>query len=140
MNWREYLFSFKGRATRGQYWLMSLLTLPFLVGAALIDLRAAGNDPEKLSLIGPGDWLYLVILWPFLAVSARRWHDRDKSGWWTLLIFPILFLDISGSSIFWIVIVALAVIAALWVSVENGMLRGTVGANRYGPDPSAPRS
>jgi uncharacterized membrane protein YhaH (DUF805 family) len=140
LNWREFLFSFRGRASRGQYWVMSMLTVPFLVGAALIDLRAVNGDPEKLTLLGPGDWLYLVILWPFLAVSARRWHDRNKSGWWTLMLLPALFFDVSATSVWSIIILALVLIGALWVTVENGMLRGTVGDNRFGPDPAAPKA
>jgi uncharacterized membrane protein YhaH (DUF805 family) len=27
--------------------------------------------------------VYLLLLWPSLAVVAKRWHDRDKSGWWS---------------------------------------------------------
>ncbi|MCA9772145.1 MAG: DUF805 domain-containing protein, partial [Myxococcales bacterium] len=42
--------------------------------------------------------------------------DRDKSGWWSaLLIIPV--------------------IGWIWGLVEIGMLEGTVGPNRYGPDP-----
>ncbi len=29
--------------------------------------------------------IVVTLLWVSLAVSVKRWHDRDKSGWWVLL-------------------------------------------------------
>jgi uncharacterized membrane protein YhaH (DUF805 family) len=114
MNWREFLFSFQGRLSRRSYWLFVLLTLPFLAIAMLID-RGSGNAP----LEGPGALLALLLLWPSLAVQVKRWHDRDKSGWWVLINF-------------------IPIIGDLWSLVENGFLRGTAGSNRFGPDPLVP--
>ena len=51
-------------------------------------------------------------------VSVKRWHDRDRSGWWVLLNL-------------------LPVIGWLWALVDNGFVRGTRGPNRYGADPLA---
>ncbi|TGR16409.1 DUF805 domain-containing protein, partial [Mesorhizobium sp. M8A.F.Ca.ET.197.01.1.1] len=49
---------------------------------------------------------------------AKRWHDRNKSGWWTLIgLIPI--------------------IGGIWLLIELGILEGTRGANQYGPDPLA---
>lgn len=59
---------------------------------------------------------YLVTLWPMLAISAKRWHDRDKSGWWTLI--------------------SLVPIIGLWMLIECGFFKGTRGPNRFGDDPS----
>jgi uncharacterized membrane protein YhaH (DUF805 family) len=56
----------------------------------------------------------LATLLPTLAVSARRLHDIDRSGWWALLIFTVIGYIVL---IYW------------------ACLRGTVGANRFGPDP-----
>ncbi|MDH5331954.1 MAG: DUF805 domain-containing protein, partial [Aquincola sp.] len=59
----------------------------------------------------------VLLLWPALALSVKRWHDRDKSGWWVLVaLIPF--------------------IGWLWMLIENGVRRGTVGPNRYG-DPAA---
>jgi uncharacterized membrane protein YhaH (DUF805 family) len=49
-------------------------------------------------------------------VNAKRLHDRDKSGWWVLITL-------------------ISILGDLWLVVECGCLRGTVGENRYGPDP-----
>ena len=58
----------------------------------------------------------LVLLIPSLAVAIKRYHDRDKSGWWILILF-------------------VPIIGLIWYVVELGFLRGTPGPNRYGPDP-----
>ena len=76
----------------------------------------ATNFPGGLLLLA----LFFMLLWPFLAVQAKRWHDRDLSAWWIL----IHFIPVVGP------------IAAL---IVNGFLRGTDGENRYGPDPLKPR-
>ena len=57
----------------------------------------------------------LAMLLPSLAVAVRRLHDRDMTGWWVLLaLVPFVGM------------IALLIILAL---------RGTEGANRFGPDP-----
>ncbi len=48
----------------------------------------------------------------------KRYHDRNKSGWWVLIVF-------------------VPVIGGLWYLIECGFLRGTPGPNNYGPDPLA---
>jgi uncharacterized membrane protein YhaH (DUF805 family) len=58
----------------------------------------------------------VAAIYPAIAVYAKRWHDRGKSGWWTLIIL-------------------VPAIGSIWLLVELGFLRGTPGANKYGPDP-----
>jgi uncharacterized membrane protein YhaH (DUF805 family) len=52
-----------------------------------------------------------------MAIYVKRWQDRDKSGWWILIGF-------------------VPIIGGIWAFVECGCLRGTMGDNRYGPDPT----
>lgn len=59
---------------------------------------------------------FVVLWWSSLAVQAKRWHDRDKSGWWILINFVPL-------------------IGPIWALVENYFLSGTEGPNRFGVDP-----
>jgi uncharacterized membrane protein YhaH (DUF805 family) len=60
---------------------------------------------------------YVLMIWVSLATQVKRWHDRDKSGWWCLInLIPY--------------------IGGIWVLVECGCLRATEGANSYGPDPT----
>jgi uncharacterized membrane protein YhaH (DUF805 family) len=71
-------------------------------------------------LSGSGKLFLRLLLWPILLmgiiVQIKRWHDRDKSGWWILVHFiPIL--------------------GTLWCLMECGFAKGTDGQNRFGPDP-----
>jgi uncharacterized membrane protein YhaH (DUF805 family) len=63
---------------------------------------------------------YLASIVISLATSAKRWHDRNKSGWWILIgLIPV--------------------IGWLWSLIECGFLPGTDGPNTYGwPDSGSP--
>jgi uncharacterized membrane protein YhaH (DUF805 family) len=107
-------FSFSGRISRQTYWLGYILpALAIGFAAGLIDAanghHGAGIGPA--SLITTAFWL-----WPGTAAMVKRCHDRGKSGWWVLLVFVPL-------------------VGALWSLVELGCLRGTDRANEYGGDP-----
>ena len=106
----DFLFSFDGRIGRQTFWLR------FVVPYIVIGLVLGFID----GFVGLGGILiglfYLAALWPYLAVLAKRWHDREKSGWWTLIaLVPI--------------------VGGIWILVECGFLKGTAGANRFGEDP-----
>ena len=106
----QILFSFRGRVPRKVFWLYGVLG-PLLVSAMLEMLLGIAGVPQRGIDLAPN----LLLVWPCLAVAVKRWHDRDKSGWWLLLnLIPV--------------------IGWLWALVENGLLRGSVGANRFGPD------
>jgi uncharacterized membrane protein YhaH (DUF805 family) len=69
---------------------------------------------HELSTIGL--MLIAVFFWPAVAVGVKRWHDIDVSGWWVLInVVPY---------VGWL-------IALLF----NGFSRGSIGRNRFGPDP-----
>jgi uncharacterized membrane protein YhaH (DUF805 family) len=109
------LFSFEGRIPRRVYWGVSLgVTLVFY--AAIFGLIVAFGEDSPVTTAGIL-LLYIPLIWISLAVQVKRWHDRDKSGWWILInIIPL--------------------IGPLWAFVETGCLRGTFGPNSYGPDPT----
>ena len=110
MSFTELLFSFNGRINRAKYWLMVLILsiTPFIV---LLLSAIIGEVGVVLYIL-----YTFIAIWPGLAISAKRWHDRDKSAWWILIgLIPI--------------------IGGIWTLVELGFLKGTDGANRYGPDP-----
>jgi uncharacterized membrane protein YhaH (DUF805 family) len=69
---RKYA-DFKGRASRSEYWWFFLFdSLVSIPAAALL-----GDVAFALFI--------LALLFPTLAVSARRLHDTGRSGWWQLL-------------------------------------------------------
>ena len=111
MNWKWFLFSFEGRINRKPFWLFNL-TVFALFG--ILDFTVNGKLTFKRNITSTV--FSLVILWPVLAVQAKRWHDRNKSGWWqSVNIVPI--------------------IGGLWSLFDVGLLEGTRGENRFGKDP-----
>jgi uncharacterized membrane protein YhaH (DUF805 family) len=104
-------FSFNGRIDLATYWLKGVLPiLAFtiiinLIDVAYFDYSGYSGVPTLLG--------FLLVIWPSLALSVKRWHDRDKSGWWVLIgIIPY--------------------IGIIWAFIENGLLPGTKGPNHYG--------
>ena len=84
---------FNGRARRSEYWYFYLFDLSvfFILYLPLAGTR--GNDSIDV-LFGILMLLYVGgFTVPFLAVTVRRLHDIDKSGWWVLLGFvPVVSL------------------------------------------------
>jgi uncharacterized membrane protein YhaH (DUF805 family) len=103
-------FGLRGRIPRKIFWLYGV-AVPLLLGAYVQGVLAIAGVREQALEVA----LNAGLLWSALAVSAKRWHDRDKSGWWALLQF-------------------IPVIGTLWTLVVNGFLRGTPGTNRFGDD------
>ena len=110
-SFRNYV-GFSGRAARSEYWYWVLFILLLQIVAWLIDMTLFGFNTTGVNPIGV--IVSLATFLPTLAVSARRLHDIDRSGWWALLIFTVIGY----------------IVLLYWAC-----LRGTVGANRFGPDP-----
>ena len=108
---RQLLFGFEGRIGRRTWWLWGVAAMLGFAIYATVLLRVAGVSASTTDTA-----VNLLMLWPGLALSVKRWHDRDKSGWWVLVAL-------------------IPVVGWLWVLVENGLLRGTAGPNRFGPAP-----
>jgi uncharacterized membrane protein YhaH (DUF805 family) len=142
MNWmilplKRYA-EFTGRSRRMEYWMFALLNaivagvLTFVVlgtGGAM-GMFTPGPNGEPAAGLGAlfgGMGLILVlyvlaILVPSIAVTVRRLHDRDMSGWWYLGAIVGGMIPFVG----FLVSIAFLVLMAL---------PGTPGPNRFGPDP-----
>jgi uncharacterized membrane protein YhaH (DUF805 family) len=121
------LFGFRGRTNRAKFWLVALAIVVIeIILLAIFGANAVmiSDDPQKaLADMGPVTSIVLLIFvvaatWISIAVGIKRFHDRNKSGVWILIIFVPL-------------------IGSLWYLIECGFLRGTPGPNNYGPDPLA---
>jgi len=104
-------FDPRGRIGRRDFWLYGVAAVAGLTLLLNALLGIAGMPPEYREPL-----VNLLLLWPVLAVSIKRWHDRDKPGWWVLIVL-------------------VPVVGWLWALVVNGFLRGTPGPNRFGADP-----
>lgn len=109
-----YLFTgFHGRIGRQSYWVGSLTLVVIGLLAVLIDLS---RGPAQQGYGTISTVTSIVLIYPSLALTTKRWHDRDRSGWWTL----ILLVPVFGS---------------LWMSIQLGLIKGVGWENRFGPDP-----
>jgi uncharacterized membrane protein YhaH (DUF805 family) len=107
---RNYV-NFSGRAVRSEFWFWVLFAILASIVAGIIDAVLFGLDGSSAieSLVG------LALFLPGLAVSVRRLHDTDRTGWWILLgLIPLIGI----------------IILIVWYCQ-----RGTIGANRFGADP-----
>src|SRR5207302_6213198 len=76
----EKYADFSGRARRAEYWWFTLANV--IVDVVLLILAAASNVFFVLLVIY---WIALIV--PSIAVTFRRLHDTDKSGWFILFGF-----------------------------------------------------
>jgi len=70
---------FTGRASRPEYWWFYLFTVLLSWGSMIVD-----NTGLISGIVN------LALLLPSLAVSARRLHDTNRSGWWMLIAITII--------------------------------------------------
>jgi uncharacterized membrane protein YhaH (DUF805 family) len=127
------LFGYTGRINRAKYWIAVLIY--FIATAAIVGfifvLPFAGM---ALAVIG-----YIAMIVSGVMVGIKRLHDRDKSGWWLLLFYLVPGLlsgagtQVEGMGNAVLSLIGLAI--TVWMIVELGCLRGTIGPNRFGPDP-----
>jgi len=80
-----------------------------LVLEALLEIAGLANEAT-------GKLANVVFLWPLFALSAKRQHDFNFSGWWALIHL------VPG-------------VGSLVLLVVDGIAPGTHGPNRFGPDP-----
>jgi uncharacterized membrane protein YhaH (DUF805 family) len=145
---RRY-FEFGGRSSRYEFWFFVLFVLIASIVASFIDGLLFGADQESIGILSP--IVSLVHLIPGIAVSVRRLHDIDRTGWWILLpavgsiamtVFlgsvvltaddPVAALAGLGISM---AIAGLVYLAVFVVLIVFYCTRGTPGPNRFGPKP-----
>lgn len=141
MSMTQLLFSFQGRLNRKPYWMTMIATMVIIIVLLLLALvmirehrfEFAGLTMAILVI------LYIPLIWIGLAIGAKRLHDRDKSAWWLVVFYAMPgILSTVGNQMEDVGFVILHIISfgiSVWAFVELGCLRGTVGPNRYGPDP-----
>ncbi len=127
------LFSFQGRINRAKYWIATVTYISVTI--ALVGLGFFFRFDTIFFIVAAIVFVALTV--SGVAVGLKRLHDRDMSGWW-LLVFYLLppVLDGLGRALGIPIIFSLAGSAiSIWALVVLGFLRGTPGANQYGPDP-----
>jgi len=152
MNWMILPFKryaqFTGRSRRMEFWMFQLLNIilaAVLAGpsyysmtssamtnasmgiegeAAMAESMASAN-PVTMLMVGLYGLYVLAAFVPSIAVTIRRLHDRDMSGWWYLGFVLLAIIPIVG------LLASLAFLVLMF-------LPGTSGPNRFGEDPKDP--
>ena len=161
----RFLFSSQGRINRAKLWLFAVAALIILalMAVARIGCPPAMPCSEMISALpvitltfAPPAVLFwaavaikLVLLWAFVVLTVKRLHDRDKAAAWLWLFWalPMALLITTvvmggemkgetGPRTLWILVPSVAAaIVILWGFVEVYLQHGTIGDNRFGPDP-----
>jgi uncharacterized membrane protein YhaH (DUF805 family) len=135
-------FSLQGRATRSNWWIwgvVGLIIANTVLGTIAYFIDAALGLQLGMLPYGPVTLLVSILLiYPGACVTGKRWHDRNKSAWWLLLVYGPLLLQLIFTTVSYemaSLIGILTLIGSIWTLIECGFLRGTAGDNRFGPDP-----
>lgn len=153
----KFLLSPNGRTSRGGYWA-------FIGGAILVSIVASVAD----QVLGTYDTatqsglfetiIGILLIWPSIAVAIRRFHDRNMTGWWYLILTiamviagvagGIVGIVMSGADLtafdsmselemmqtLWPAFIGVLLVALYWFWIQL-VLPGDRGENKYGPDP-----
>ncbi len=168
MTLRDKMFSFEGRLRRADYWLISIcLGISVFLLTEVLIWNLFGRDYSLLSghlvtashLRVTAFWPVLVqmllsaaTLWPSLAMSAKRAHDRNKSGRLVIALVVLVWAnsfaqillsnpaEAAGPLPVYLAYLAWHILmfaASVYIFVAVGCLDGTQGPNRFGPSPKA---
>lgn len=119
----DLLLSLNGRIGRQQFWIgfVILIVISLILQFIMSALGFSTQIDPITGEIPDGFWIgflvpILITLWPSICIYGKRYHDRNKSAWWMMIIF-------------------IPLIGIIWMIIELGFLKGTEGSNVYGDDP-----
>jgi len=140
MDWAYLLNGFHGRIGRQTFWIaMGVVAAAEIVG----HLIANQIEGDRLGAI-----VDLAFTYPEFAIAVKRGRDRNLPVWLLAVFFSagalldlLTVLGWAGTdtepSMLALVFAVPFTVVGLALLVELGFRRGTVGPNRYGPDPLA---
>lgn len=141
----SYLYlSTEGRIGRKMWWSGHIILAA--IGILLSMIFDAIFPPMSLASRLIGFIFMLVIAYPSYAVSAKRFQDRNKNGSLAAIMIGLAILssllrlfgigtDPTAPGMISMILGFATLGVAIWYLIELGILRGTAGDNRYGPDP-----
>jgi uncharacterized membrane protein YhaH (DUF805 family) len=151
MKLADMFFSARGRLARQPFWLGMLTLLAVVlaanVAAILYDAKAAAATP-------PAQWYRIgallvmaAIAWPSYALIAKRLQDRGQRPWaavaYSVLVLALHAVDAvypletpKGDLLWPGILIGVPLVLVIVALVIEGMRRGDIGPNDYGPDPA----
>jgi len=139
-------FDFKGRASRREYWsFMLFYTLLYLWFLFILNTMVKVLDPCKYPPENFATLSAFIVIAPFvipcIAVSVRRMHDLNKTGWYVTLPFFCISLELfmllpKGffMDYFWLIAIFNSIVYFCY-TLFFFMKRGNRGRNKYGENP-----
>ncbi|HCT3929999.1 TPA: DUF805 domain-containing protein [Citrobacter koseri] len=132
MTIQQWLFSFKGRIGRRDFWIwlglwfVGMLVLFSLASKNLLDIQTAA-------------FCLVCLLWPTAAVTVKRLHDRGRSGLWALLMI-LAWMLLAGNWVMlpgmwqWVVGRFVPTLILVMMFIDLGAFVGTQGENKFGKE------
>jgi uncharacterized membrane protein YhaH (DUF805 family) len=154
--------NFAGRASRAEFWWYLLFVALGYFALWMIGFAVSGSRPTVgpestplamytrlgsfLAVIGIY-WLGLLI--PTIALTVRRLHDTNRSGWWlgAYVVLYVIYLGVVMSmgrgagatpgvgTLVLVLVMSLAFLTYAIMLMVFYCLSGTRGNNRFGADP-----
>jgi uncharacterized membrane protein YhaH (DUF805 family) len=125
-----------GRFTRLQWWRFQIWAMFGIILVVFASINIV-NDMLRVVFIALAVAAFLLT---WMIVGLKRLHDRNKSAWWLALFYAAPFLLHSSAYVggpdYALYFSALAGVINLWALIELGFLRGSLGPNRFGDDPT----
>ncbi|MCC5976248.1 MAG: DUF805 domain-containing protein [Rubellimicrobium sp.] len=152
---QELLTTFEGRIRRRDWWKGTLIIIVIAVVLSIVLSLIFGTTSFFARLV---QFIFgLVLLYPVLALGSKRLHDRGKPllPWMAIFVGPGFLLNlmqvfglgfsaavVMGEPVMvpntlGMIVSFVAMVTGIWGLVELGFLKGTVGENAYGSDPTA---
>lgn len=130
MTLQAWCFSWRGRLGRRDLWVWLMLWLVLMV--VLFTLADRGWISRQTAAYG-----VVFLLWPTSAVVVKRLHDRNKTGYWALLLLVAWILlvkdwDMLPATWQWALGQFIPMLILVTLMVELGTFTGTPGGNRFG--------
>lgn len=132
MTIQQWLFSFKGRIGRRDFWIW----IGTWIVAMLVLFGLAYNNWLATQTAA---FVLVCLLWPTASVMVKRLHDRGRSGLWALLIILAWMLVAGNWSMLpsilpWVVGKLIPTVIFVMTLIDLGAFVGTQGENKYGKD------
>jgi uncharacterized membrane protein YhaH (DUF805 family) len=139
----DLVFGHDGRVGRLHYWLGLFATTAitgFFAGIADEIVHGTGEIGRYVTF----GFIIGLLIWMHSAVTVKRLHDRNRIGLWYFLhglgppglMLWAIYLHADNKLDAASPMYVLSMLGLIWVFVELGLMRGSVGPNRFGPDPT----
>ena len=148
INWKQLLFSFKGRINRKYFWIYSVCSTLLYIGLCVFfilpDLINGVSEPNSVYFIIMIPISAIKFFWMDHAVIVKRLHDIDMSAWNLILLYlPIIVyifgmigyvIQIETDSTF-LVFIIVSIVLSICFGLVISFRKGNPEPNKYGNPP-----